>query len=255
MREHHERLKILNLWVDVVNMRQAIEKIRHFIDSGTRPHSVFAVNPEKNFSIPKDVVLHQAFKDADLLIPDGIGVVLAARILYGKKMSRVTGVDLNSSLCALAAERGYKIFVFGAREEINRKAISIMQERYPGIKIAGRSHGFISHEEMPALIESINASGAEILFLAMGSPRQERWYSAYKHQLTHVKVCQGIGGTLDTITGVVKRAPELWCRYSMEWLYRLLSEPTRIKRQRVLPVFAALVSIEKIKALVGLAET
>lgn len=254
MREHNGRLKILDVWVDPVNMDQAIEKVNDYVEKGDRPHAIFAVNPEKNFSVPKDNVLHETFMKADLLIPDGIGVVLAARILYGKKLSRVTGVDLNDSICALAARRGFKIFVFGAREEVNRKAVAELEGRYSGIKIVGRAHGFIKDDEMQGLIDRINESQAEILFIAMGSPKQERWFNAYKHQLTHVRVCQGIGGTLDTIAGVVKRAPDLWCRYSLEWLYRLLSEPSRIRRQRVLPLFAALVYMRKLKVMIGLVE-
>jgi N-acetylglucosaminyldiphosphoundecaprenol N-acetyl-beta-D-mannosaminyltransferase len=88
------------------------------------------------------------------------------------------------------------------------------------------------------------------LFLALGSPKQEKWFATYKHLLKHVKVCQGIGGTLDTIAGKVKRAPEIWCKYSIEWLYRLISEPRRIKRQKVLPVFAMMVLVAKVKLFI-----
>jgi N-acetylglucosaminyldiphosphoundecaprenol N-acetyl-beta-D-mannosaminyltransferase len=91
---------------------------------------------------------------------------------------------------------------------------------------------------MPALVDRINESKADILFLALGSPRQEKWFAKHKDSLTYVRVCQGIGGTLDTIGGTVKRAPAAWCNLGLEWLYRLLSEPSRIKRQKVLPIFA-----------------
>ena len=104
---------------------------------------------------------------------------------------------------------------------------------------------------MPDLIDRINESGAEILFIALGSPMQEKWYAEHKNELTHVRVCQGIGGTLDTIAGNVKRAPEVWRRFSLEWLYRLLSEPKRIKRQKVLPIFAMMVLISKLKTVLS----
>lgn len=233
-----ERLKILNLWVDPVTMDRALDRVESFVENGSRPHAVFAVNPEKNFSVPDDPALHDIFRDADLLIPDGIGVVLAARLLYGARLKRVPGVELMENICQLSASRGYGIFLYGARESVNARSASILQERYPGLQVVGRSSGYVTEAEMPALIDRINASGARILFLALGSPRQEKWFARHGASLENVRVCQGIGGTLDTIAGTVKRAPVVWCRLNAEWLYRLVKEPRRIGRQRVLPLFA-----------------
>lgn len=241
------RLPILRIWVDPVTANQALSHVKDFLETGGRPHAIFAVNPEKNFSVPKNPILWQVVKEADLLIPDGIGIVWAARVLYGSKFGRVPGVDFMLEICKLASERGYKIFIYGAKEEINKKAVDELVSRYPGLQVAGRANGYVKEEEMPQLIDRINASRADILFLALGSPKQEQWFSAHRHALQHVKICQGIGGTLDAITGNVKRAPEAWCRYNLEWLYRLLSEPKRIKRQKVLPVFALLVIIAKLR--------
>lgn len=227
----------MNIWVDVVNMTDALTQVDHFIARGKGPCGILAVNPEKTFSVPQDPLLLKTFAEADLLIPDGIGVVLAARILHGKKVARVPGVELMEQICRRAAERDYKIFIYGAREEVNRAAMHKLRLRYPTLDIVGRAHGYLTEAEMPALIRRINESQADILFLALGSPAQERWFSLYKSQLETVKVCQGIGGSLDVIAGSVKRAPPIWCNLGLEWLYRLLSEPSRIKRQRVLPVF------------------
>jgi N-acetylglucosaminyldiphosphoundecaprenol N-acetyl-beta-D-mannosaminyltransferase len=232
-----DRLKILDVWVDPVTMSLALNRIESFVEHGSRPRAVFAVNPEKNFSVPKDPVLHDIFRCAGLLIPDGIGVVLAARILHGARLTRVPGVELMEKACELAASRGYGIFLYGAREAVNAKASRVLQERYPGLRIVGRSDGFVKEKDMPTLIERINASGAQILFLALGSPRQEKWFARHAASLTHIRVCQGIGGTLDTIAGTVRRAPAIWCNLNAEWLYRLLKEPKRIMRQRVLPLF------------------
>ena len=240
------RLKILNLWVDPVTMGQALDRVVAFVEKGSRPHAIFAVNPEKNFSVPKDPALLESFRSADLLIPDGIGVVMAARFLHRAKLSRVPGVELMGQICRLAAERGYRVFLFGANEEVSRKAAQALPERYPGLLIVGRANGYLRDDEMPGLVERINASGAQILFLALGSPRQEQWYATHRDALKTVRVCQGIGGTLDTIAGNVKRAPEIWCRWNLEWLYRLLADPRRWKRQKVLPVFASKVLLEKI---------
>lgn len=232
------RLKILNIWVDPLTMEQALDRVTQFVQQGSCPHAVFAANPEKNYSVPQDPELHEIFRNADLLVPDGIGVVLAARLLFRAHLSRVPGVELMEQICRLSAEKGFRIFLYGAREEVNREAEVVLKLRYPGLVVAGRSSGFVTEEQMPELIRNINESHADILFIGLGSPRQEKWYATYRDQLSTVRVCQGIGGTLDAITGNVKRAPAFWCRLNLEWLYRLLKEPSRLKRQKVLPLFA-----------------
>jgi N-acetylglucosaminyldiphosphoundecaprenol N-acetyl-beta-D-mannosaminyltransferase len=243
------RLKILNLWVDPVTMGQALDRVVAFVEKGDRPHAIFAVNPEKNYSVPKDPMLFESFRSADLLIPDGIGVVMAARFLHHANLSRVPGVELMEKICRLSAERGYRVFLYGANEEVSRRAGEVLQERYPGLRLVGRANGYLRDDEMSGLVERINASGAQILFLALGSPRQEQWYVKHRETLKTVRVCQGTGGTLDVIAGRVQRAPEIWCRCGAEWLYRLLSEPKRIRRQRVYPIFAAQVFLAKLKDL------
>ncbi len=245
-----ERLDIADIWVDPLTMDQALERVTAFVEKGKHPHAIFAANPEKNFSVPKDPMLYGIFRDAEMIIPDGIGVVLAARLLYGAKISRVPGVELMEQICRLSSEKGFRVFLYGAREEVNRKAEQVLKERYPGLIVAGRSSGFVTDEEMPELIQTINESRADILFIGLGSPRQEKWYATYRDQLATVRVCQGIGGTLDAVTGNVKRAPKLWCRLNAEWLYRLLKEPSRMKRQKVLPLFAGRVIVSKLRQII-----
>lgn len=246
----NSRLKILQIWVDQINKEEATRKVKEFLNSGNRPHSIFAANPEKNFSVPKDKVLYETFGDADLLIPDGIGMVLAARVLHGVILARVPGVELMENICELAVQEGKGVFFYGAREEINRTAVEILKKRYPGLKIAGRSNGYVTEEEMPDIIDRINESQAEILFLGLGSPKQEKWFAQNKDSLKCVKVCQGIGGTLDTIAGNVKRAPKVWRKFGAEWLYRLISQPARVRRQKVIPVFVGMILIAKLKSFI-----
>ncbi|MFT5726123.1 MAG: N-acetylglucosaminyldiphosphoundecaprenol N-acetyl-beta-D-mannosaminyltransferase [Desulforhopalus sp.] len=241
------RYPILNIWTDAVTMVQALTRVDEFVVNGQRPHTVFATNPEKNFSVPKDPFLYDCFKNADLLLPDGIGMVLAARLLHGVEISRVPGCEFMQETCALAAEKNYRIFIYGAKEEVSSEAARILTHRLPALQIAGRCNGYWPEEKMDELVDKINASKAEILFLALGSPRQEKWFAQYAEKLEHVKVCQGIGGTLDVISGNVKRAPALFCNLGLEWLYRLLAEPKRLTRQRVLPIFVLQVLLEKIK--------
>lgn len=232
-----DRLNILDIWVDPVDRSQSIQRVRDFLQ-GDRPCSIFAANPEKNFSVPRDPELWKAFQSADLLIPDGIGIVVAARLLHGAVLQRVPGVEFMQDICRLAVEEEKSIFLYGARESVNKAAVDRLRTRFPGLCIAGRSDGYVQDTQMPQLIRRINDSKASILFLALGSPIQEKWFANHADELTSVKVCQGIGGTLDAITGSVKRAPDIWMRFHLEWLYRLLKDPKRIRRQRVLPVFA-----------------
>lgn len=240
---------MVNLWVDTVTMSEVMSLVTGYIETGDRPHCIFAVNPEKNFSAPKDPVVYDVIKSADLLIPDGIGVIIGLRILYGIKLSRLTGVELMYKICELSARNGYKVFIYGAREEVNKRAVEKLCVLYPGLSIVGRCNGYIEKEAMGDLIKQINASGAQVLFLALGSPKQEKWFATHRISLENIRVCQGIGGTLDTVIGTVSRAPQGWQRIGLEWLYRLLSEPRRIRRQQVLPLFAALVVWSKFKSL------
>lgn len=232
------RNSVLDIWVDSVTMTDALAKVVEFVEDGDRLHTVFAVNPEKNFSVPKDRLLMESFRSADLLIPDGIGIVLAARFLCGARLERVPGCELMQHICELCAQKGYGIFIYGAGEAINQEAVRALELTYPGISIVGRANGYLSDDAMPELVRKINDSGAQVLFLALGSPKQEQWIARYRGKLKHVRVCQGIGGTLDVLTGNVNRAPRIFCQLGLEWLYRLVSEPKRLRRQMVLPLFA-----------------
>lgn len=245
-----ERLNILDIWVDSVDRYEAITRVEGFLRKGERPHTVFAANPEKNFSVPKDPTLYETFKNADLLLPDGVGIVWAARILFGARLERVPGSEFIFDICRLAAKNGCGIFVYGAKEESNKAAVNRLKKQFHYLKVAGRCNGYISDAEMPALINCINKSRAEVLFLALGSPKQEKWYAKYHRELKYVKVCQCIGGTLDTIAENVKRAPEIWQKSSLEWLYRLITQPGRIRRQTILPLFVFAVFRMKLKHLI-----
>ena len=240
-----ERKPVLRIWVDELDMDKALQKVEYMLEHGNRPQTILAVNPEKEFSVPKDSELHELFKKSDLLIPDGIGIVLGARVLHGAQISRVPGCDLMQSICGLAAEKKIPVYFYGAKEEINKEAVEEVKRRYPGIDVAGRSNGYVPPDQMEELVQEINNSGAKILFVALGSPRQEKWMLENLDKLTKVRICQGIGGTLDILSGNIKRAPEMYCKLGLEWLYRLIREPKRWKRQSCYPVFAAKVMISK----------
>lgn len=232
-----QRIEVLGVPVDCVNMRESLEIVDRMM-AGEKAEAVIAVNPEKVIKAQGDHVLLARLRQAGLLIPDGIGLVLAARMLGLGRMERVPGSELMPAICAMAARKSYRIFLYGAAPDVNRKAREVLAERYPGIQIAGGRDGYVKDEEMPNLIDEINASAAQILFIALGSPRQELWMEKYLPQL-NVKICQGVGGTFDVIAGKVKRAPLIFRKMQLEWFYRLASQPRRLLRQTALPKFVA----------------
>lgn len=235
MRNIH-RVEVLGVPVDCVTMNEAVDCTEDMVRR-QQPSIILAVNPEKVIRAQQDRNLLDLLRSADLLIPDGIGVVIAARILGLGRPERVPGSELMPKLCERAASKGYTVFLFGASEEVNRQAVTILQDRYPGIRIVGSHHGYVTDKEMPIVIADINDCQPDLLFVALGSPHQELWMARYV-PLLKVKVCQGVGGTFDVIAGRVKRAPLMFRAIHLEWFYRLLSQPSRIVRQTALPLFA-----------------
>jgi N-acetylglucosaminyldiphosphoundecaprenol N-acetyl-beta-D-mannosaminyltransferase len=230
-----KRVEVLGVPVDCITETEAVNCAESAM-LGQRPCSILAVNPEKVLRAQREPALLEALRSAGLLIPDGIGVVLAAHLLHLGHMSRVPGSELMPAICEQASKEERAIFLFGASPEVNEEVGRILPERYPGLRIAGRQHGYVKEDDMPVVIEAINSSRADILFVALGSPKQEYWVHRYLPHLK-VKVCQGVGGTFDVIAGRVKRAPLLFRLMHLEWFYRLLSQPSRIVRQTALPLF------------------
>lgn len=224
-----ERVDILGVPMDSVSMAQAVVIADEMLRNRSKG-SIIAINPEKIVAAGKNPQLLKAIESAALLIPDGIGAVLAARLGGARGVPRVPGADLMPELCSLATMRGYPIFLFGARPEVTPRACSALKEQFPGLKIAGYQNGYLSPVERSNLIDRINKSGARLLFVGLGSPQQELWMAENLPLLTTVTVCQGVGGTLDVLAGRVKRAPVAWRKSYLEWLYRILSEPSRIRR-------------------------
>lgn len=227
-----DRVEILGVPVDCVDIAKAIDWTEDHILTGTSPKTIIAVNPEKIMIAHDNSELLALMQSAGLLIPDGIGVVFATRFLGLGRMQRVPGAELMPAICELSARKGYRLFLYGGRPEINQRAVARLKEAYRGIRIVGQQHGYLKKEAVPSLITEINDSGAEVLFLALGSPAQELWMAKHLPKL-NIKVCQGVGGTLDVISGVVRRAPLVFRKMHLEWFYRLVTHPNRITRQIV----------------------
>lgn len=244
------RIELLGVPVDCVTMAQSVDFVEDRVVSGDGCAAVVAVNPEKIMRARVDAALLESLRRAALLIPDGIGAVWGARLLANAEIGRVPGAELMPAICARAAKKGFSVFLFGAQETVNAKAAEILPARFPGLRIAGRRNGYVDADAMPALIDEINQSGADVLFIALGSPRQEEWIDQNIGSL-RVKAIQGVGGTFDVIAGHVQRAPAVFRRLNLEWFYRLLREPKRLWRQRVLLFFALAIIAERLKPKTG----
>ncbi|PGY49383.1 WecB/TagA/CpsF family glycosyltransferase [Priestia megaterium] len=208
-------------------------KLLQDIDKG-RKSFIVAINPEKIMKAQEDRELKSLLNQATYQIPDGIGVILASKLKKGRIRERVTGIDMMLKLCKEATNNGKRIFLYGAKPGIADEAKAKLEEMFPGILIVGTLNGYEKNEEV--IERTINDSGAEIVFVALGSPAQENWIIAHKEKL-NPSVYQGVGGSFDVISGRLNRAPAFFQKFGLEWLYRLLKEPWRWKRQLELPRF------------------
>ncbi|MGG3739378.1 WecB/TagA/CpsF family glycosyltransferase [Aeribacillus pallidus] len=212
---------------------EIISDLKQRMEKGEKS-TIIAVNPEKVIAAEKNESLRTLINSATYQIPDGIGIILASRLKGGKIRSRVTGVDMMDRLLQFAAEEGFGVFLYGAKEEVVHQAAANIQKKYPKLRIAGVQHGY--EKDVEKVITKINESKAQILFVAMGSPKQELWIKEHMDRLCPL-VYQGVGGSFDVYAGRVKRAPLVFRKLGLEWFYRLMKEPKRLKRQLALPKF------------------
>jgi len=238
-----ERANILGCGVDLVSMDQAVAIIEKMVESG-QPHQVITLNAEIIYQALQDDELQDLINQADLVTPDGIGVVWAAARLGYQPAGRVTGIDLLEKLGARAAQLGWKVYLLGSAPGVAEQAGRNLQERYPGLQVAGSHHGYFKPEEVDSILTEIKRLAPDLLCVALGAPGQEIWINHYMDQLG-VPVCIGVGGSLDVIGGFKERAPRIFIKLNLEWFYRLVAEPSRFKRQMVLPRFAAQVMRQK----------
>lgn len=229
-------LRILGVRVDTYNMEQCLERIAYWLEhrsAGLR--QVVTINPEGIWLAKDDPQLAQIVEQAALVTADGNGVLWAAKQLGKLIPMRVTGIDLMERLCQTAAANKWSIFLLGAQPGVAEQAGTVLQQRYPGLDIAGHAHGYFQGREQQ-VIEQVRSSGADILFAALGMPQQEKWL--YQHgQHLGCAVAMGVGGSFDVISGRVKRAPHLWQKLKLEWLWRLLLNPSRWRRYLIIPQY------------------
>jgi N-acetylglucosaminyldiphosphoundecaprenol N-acetyl-beta-D-mannosaminyltransferase len=217
----------LGVSVSPLSYEEIIADLRVRMAEG-QASTIIAVNPEKVIAANKDAQLMTLINESTYQIPDGVGVLLASKLRGGGIRSRVTGVDMMDKLVEMAATHGDRVFFYGAKREVVEQAAANLQATYPMLIVAGIQDGYEQDEEL--VVQRIQEAKADILFVAMGSPKQELWIRRNKERLG-VKVYQGVGGSFDVFAGHVKRAPKAFRQLGLEWFYRLASDPKRIKRQ------------------------
>lgn len=230
-------IRILDIPIAAITMQEAVNYALSFsINRENKAHTIMTPNAEIVMRAQKDEELKEALLSADLLIPDGSGLVWASKSLGKSFPERVAGIDLMSSLLGEAAQRGYTVYFLGAKEKVVRKAKKKAEEKWPGLVISGFHHGYFSFEDNEKVVDSIHAAAPDILFVGMGAPRQEKWIAMNQSKL-HVPLVMGVGGSFDVISDKSMRAPIWMQKIGMEWFFRLIKEPKRIKRMAVLPLF------------------
>lgn len=234
------RVEILGLPVDAITYGEWLDLIARWVKEkatkGGVTRHVCTTNPEFMIAAQHDPNFRNILRRADLCVPDGMGLLWAARWLGERLPARVTGSDGLPIIAERAAKMGWRLFLLGAAPGIADKTAEILIERYPGLQIAGTYSGSPAPEEEAAIVERINAANADLLFVAYGAPEQDKWIARNLPRL-EVAMAMGVGGAFDFIAGIVPRAP-LWMRRAgLEWLFRLMRQPWRIKRMMRLPRF------------------
>lgn len=219
----------------MVGVSQATDKIMRFLDEDGL-HAVYTPNSEIIMAAYQDETFKSVLNDADMLTADGIGVVYASKILGKPIAERAPGYDIACELLERIKGTSHSVFLLGGKPGVAEKAKEKMLELYPGLNVAGMRNGYFGEADEAEIVKEINDSGADILFVCLGAPKQEKWINAHKDELMP-RVAMGIGGSLDVFAGEVARAPQFYCKHGLEWFYRLMKQPTRAKRMLALPKF------------------
>ena len=223
---------VLGVRFDNLTMNEALDRAEELASSGAG-HYVVTPNPEFIQTAKKNEEFRRLLNEADLAVADGIGVIYAAKILGRPLKEKVTGIGLATGLCERMAEKGQKLFLLGAKPGVAEEAAENLQNRYPGLLLCGTHDGYFS-DDTP-VVEQIRRSEADVVFVCLGAPKQEMWM-ARNGEACGAKLLLGLGGSLDVFAGRVKRAPEGWQKLGLEWLYRLIKQPSRIGRMARLPL-------------------
>ena len=221
-----KRYPILNTYVNAMSMDETVEAVEEMVERRV-PVQHVVINALKINLMRKDEKLRKIVNECPLINADGFSILLAARLLNVPVKERVTGCDLFMRLVEDSSVRGYKIYLFGAREEVVEKVKEIFEEKYPSLQVVGYRNGYFTEEEEPQIVKNMAASGADIMFVAFSSPKKEYWIRQHLKDL-NIPFVMGVGGSFDVIAGATKRAPLWMQKCGLEWFYRFMQEPCRL---------------------------
>ncbi|MBC1435032.1 WecB/TagA/CpsF family glycosyltransferase [Listeria rocourtiae] len=220
---------LLGSYVDVLTMQETLMKVEAIIRVG-KPVQHVVINASKINLMAENKELANIVNASPLINADGQSIIWAMKILAHETQERVTGIDLFEKLVKKSAEKGYRVYYFGAKEDVVQEVVQLHQQQYPNLKIAGYRHGYFEDEESEEIALDIHKSQADIVFVAFSSPKKEQWIHAYKEKMGAPFV-MGVGGSFDVIAGVTKRAPQWMQKSGLEWFYRFMQEPKRMFRR------------------------
>jgi len=223
------RIEIMGCQVDNLTMEETLQTVEGFIRTGL-PHQHVVVNVDKLVKADRDPELRRIINECALINVDGMPVVWAARLLGKPLKERVAGVDLFAALMQRAAEKGWRVYLLGAREEVVAGVKQVYEGKYPGFKVAGYRNGYWKPEEEAGVVAQITAAKADLLFVAISSPMKEHFLGRYQADMK-IPFAMGVGGTFDVMVGKVKRAPTWMQNAGLEWFFRFLQEPRRMFRR------------------------
>ena len=229
---------IVGVKIDNVTIIDAVIKAEDFLD-GESTNLIFTPNSEILLDAVKEPSFAKILNSGDLVVPDGIGVVIASKFYNAPIKERVAGYDLMCKLIEIAYHKKKSIYLLGGKEGVAEEAAEKIREEYYGINIVGMHNGYFDESEETLIINEIKDLKPDIVFVALGAPKQEIWINEHKHSIP-AKIIMGVGGSFDVVAGRVKRAPEFYQKAGLEWFYRLVKEPKRIFRVLKLPKFILL---------------
>ena len=221
-----KRYPILNTYVNAMSMDETVDAVEEMIERRV-PVQHVVINALKVNLMRKDENLRKIVNECPLINADGASIVLAAKMLKIPLKERVTGFDLFVRLVEEASDKNYKIYLFGAREEVVKKVKAIFERKYPTLQIVGYRNGYFTEADEPEIVKNMAESGADMMFVAFSSPKKEYWIRRYLKEL-NIPFVMGVGGSFDVIAGTTKRAPLWMQKCGMEWFYRFIQEPGRL---------------------------